>query len=203
MEAQHVNFYQDRLRPRTPFLPWQWVVACWLLLAGVLLLGSYGLQTRLEEGKQAVLARQSGVVITPATQSPESAAEAACRSQWQQVAGQEYGSEGMVVTALLEQLAAAHTPGVWLTRVQRVGGQGAEERLELSGLIEGSDEARWQNFVQRLLAQPVLAAYVLREVQRDSAYAPGVAGHKAKTERRHAFRLRLEAGQALERQGQR
>ncbi|WP_130472302.1 hypothetical protein [Candidatus Magnetaquicoccus inordinatus] len=197
MNGQSVNFYHDDLRPARPFLPGRWLLLSWLLLAMALLLLSYGLQEQLAVRRQLQQQQERLLAPTPGAvpaAGQESAAMADCLASWKKIEGELAAGSALPLATVLEQLAVAHVPGVRLRQLlwQRGAGK-AEEYLELSGQLQGVDEEGWQRYQRQLLEQPVLAGYMLRELQREgngqgkerSAATPGP----------FSFRLRIEAAE--------
>jgi hypothetical protein len=193
MEGQHINFYRDSLRPQKEFLPFKQVVLVWLVLGLLLLLASHALQEPLAQRRQRVqeqeAVRQKGVEAT----GHGAGDFVPCRTAWQKLAEQQR-DEGLQMTAVLEQMAAVHLPGIWLTQVQwQRGATAAEERLEVAGVLTG--EADWLAYQRQLLGQPELSGYVLREASQEQTMAD-----KGK---HWPFRLRIEAEQPMAEPGKR
>ncbi|MBF0097579.1 MAG: hypothetical protein HQM04_04740 [Magnetococcales bacterium] len=194
MEEQRINFYQDSLRPQKPFLPFKQVVMVWLLLGLLLLLASHALREPLAQRRQTA---QEAVQQRAVTESSSDAGELArCRTAWQKQEAQERGG-GLQMSTLLEQMAAVHLPGIWLTQVQwQRGGTVAEERLEIAGVLTGA--ADWLAYQRQLLGQ--LPGYVVREASKEQTVADN-KGKPFDPSNPVPFRLRIEAEQPL--QGQR
>ncbi|MBF0162633.1 MAG: hypothetical protein HQL88_10135 [Magnetococcales bacterium] len=113
---QRVNFYQERFRPRSPFLSLRTVVLAGLLL--LLCLGAISGELWYDwVNQQEKWARQVGQGVTVAA-SARNAGLRQCRQAWEQQAVAELGGHGWPVTPLLELLAEVHRTGIGLTKIE-------------------------------------------------------------------------------------